>query len=280
MKIVRKTRTFVGDRKTTRRVTETQTRANFDRDLITILRPPRDVLLVDRATLFWIICLFQGAIHSARETSHYDSRQLTRPLNLANMPVDIHELIVYYVTAAEPMGPPHGLLALASTCWNLYYSLSIKHNALVYADTFRLKFDTAAPLRRFASESAAVEARTSTSGLASELRARFAALHYMRTVVDTQNVFCFSERETLLHLWTIYFMCIESDSKNQKYLVTYGQMRTYARLCMDQYLFQSLDAPDLLPETTERSLMMWISWFSTTWGTLTFSPGQAVFPRV
>ncbi|KAF8312135.1 hypothetical protein DL93DRAFT_2082554 [Clavulina sp. PMI_390] len=35
---------------------------------------------------------------------------------------------------------------------------------------------------------------------------------------------------------------------------------------MDQYLFQSLDATTLLPETVDRALMMWICWFSTSWG--------------
>lgn len=164
------------------------------------------------------------------------------------------------------MGPPRSLLALSSTCRDLYYTLSINNNSSVFGDCFRLNFDVAAPLRRFSSEPNTESSRVCSPGLTAELRARFAALHYMRAVVEAQNVFAFSEQETLLHLWTIYFMCIESDSKNSKYLFRYGRMRPYARLCMDQYLFQSLDAPNLLPETIDRSLMMWISWFGTSWG--------------
>lgn len=153
----------------------------------------------------------------------------------------------------------------------MHHSLSVKNNASVYGDCFRINFDIAAPLRRFAPEAGSVISRTGSSGLAVELCARFSALHYMRAVVKTQNVFAFTQKETLLHLWTIYFMCIESDSKNWRYLLRYGRMRAYAKLCMDQYLFQSLDAAALLPDTVDRALMMWISWFSTSWGEITIS---------
>lgn len=192
---------------------------------------------------------------------------LDRPLNLANLPVDILEFIAYFVTQSEFLEPPRGVTALSSASRRLRYSLSIDHNPSAYADAFRLKFDTAAPLRRFDQDSKASPPRTGTSGLASELRARFAALRYMRNVVELQNVFAFSKQETVSYLWTIYFMCIESDSKNHKYLLQYGHMGAYARICVDQYLFQSLDAAELLPDTTGRALMMWISWFSTSWGT-------------
>lgn len=208
-----------------------------------------------------IFCL-QTALH----VSFRPSFRLSRSLSLTTIPVDILELIVGHVSAKEPTGPPRGLLALSSTCRDLHYSLSINNNATVYGDCFRLKFDMTAPLRRFAPESNTGISRTGSSGLASELRARFAALHYMRAVVNSQDLFAFSEQETLLHLWTVYFMCIESDSKNHKYLCRFGKMRAYAKLCVDQYLFQSLDSPHLLPETVDRSLMMWIFWFSTSWG--------------
>lgn len=164
------------------------------------------------------------------------------------------------------MGPPRSLLALSSTCRDMHHSLSVKNNPSVYGDCFRINFDIAAPTRRFASETSSGVSRTGSSGLTVELCSRFSALHYMRAVVKNQNVFAFSQQETLLHLWTIYFMCIESDSKNWRYLLRYGRMRAYAKLCMDQYLFQSLDAPALLPDTVDRALMMWISWFSTSWG--------------
>jgi len=191
----------------------------------------------------------------------------TSPLSLTTIPVDILELIVHYVSAREPMGPPRGLIALSSTCRTLYYSLSIHNNTPVYGDCFRLNFDITAPLRRFRTASDVDASRTGSSGLAAELRARFAALHYMRAVVNAQNIFKFSGQDTLLHLWTIYFMCIESDSKNHRYLFRYGHMQAYAKLCLDQYLFQSLDTISLLPDTMDRTLMMWISWFSTSWGT-------------
>jgi hypothetical protein len=191
---------------------------------------------------------------------------VNRPLSLTTIPVDILDLIVHHVSSIEPMGPPRGLLALVSTCRTLYCSLSIHDNTSVYGHCFRLNFDISAPLRRFDTESDVDASRTGSPGLAAEFCARFAALHYMRAVVNAQNVFIFSEQETLLHLWAIYFMCIESDSKNHKYLFRYGHMRAYAELCLDQYLFQSLDAPSLLPDTVDRSLMMWILWFSTSWG--------------
>lgn len=196
---------------------------------------------------------------------------VNRPLSLTTIPVDILELIVHHVSAVEPMGPPRGLLALLSTCRTLYYSLSIRHNSAVYGHCFRLNFDISALLRRFDTNSDVDASRTSSSGLAAEICARFAALHYMRAVVEAQNLFIFSEQQTLHHLWTIYFMCIESDSKNHKYLFRYGQMREYARLCLDQYLLPSLDTAGLLPDTVDRCLMMWIHWFGTSWGVFVFS---------
>lgn len=198
--------------------------------------------------------------------SVFSYASVNRLPSLTTIPVDILELIVRHVSAIEPLGPPRGLLALLSTCRTLYCCLSIHDNTAVYGHCFRLNFDISAPLRRFDTEYDVDASRIGSPGLAAEFCARFAALHYMRTVVDAQDLFIFSEQQTLLHLWAIYFMCIESDSKNHKRLFRYGHMRAYAQLCLDQYLFQSLDASSLLPDTVDRTLMMWILWFSTSWG--------------
>lgn len=106
--------------------------------------------------------------------------------------------------------------------------------------------------------------RTGSAGLAAELKARFKALHYMRAVVDENKLFSFSSEATIASLWTIYFMCIESDGKNARYLFEYADLRAYAKLCVDQYLFQSLDDINLLDDTVDRALMMWIAWFATS----------------
>lgn len=187
------------------------------------------------------------------------------PTMITALPVDILELIVEYLAEEEPFGPPRGLLRLSSTCRALYRALGFKCNSTPYAETFRREFDILAPLRRFENEVFPNGSRrVGSAGLASELKARFKALHYMRSVITSSNLFCFSSEETLTSLWTIYFMCIESDEKNSKYLFKYADLKAYASICMDQYLFQSLDDVELLEDTVDRSLMMWIAWFATS----------------
>jgi hypothetical protein len=196
---------------------------------------------------------------------------------LAALPLDILEHIAQYVASRDSLGPPVDLVNLGSVCRDLYYTLSFQHNPTVFANLFRQTFDTAAPNRRFYSEilSDGVR-RTGSAGLASELKARFTALRYMRAVVDMQNVLSFHCEETNQHLWTAYFMCIESDGKNRLWMTEYGKLPEFARLCVDQYLFQSFEDGDLFDESIDRTLMMWVAWFSTSWG----EPHNAICGRL
>lgn len=194
-----------------------------------------------------------------------------RPINLATIPTDVVELIAYHAVVADTLGPPQILISLLSTCRSLHYSLSANNNHSLYADIFRYKFDTAAPLRRF---SRTQPWRISSAALTAELRGRFTTLRHMRQTVlaggFTANWGGVSSTtdDLLRHLWTIYFMCIESDGRNADQLLNYGHLRAYIRICIERSLFPTLHLDAYLPETLDRALILWILWLSTSWSTL------------
>ncbi|KAF9510422.1 hypothetical protein BS47DRAFT_66893 [Hydnum rufescens UP504] len=186
-------------------------------------------------------------------------------LNLSTIPTDVIELIAYHAVTNDFLGPPRALVALISTCRSLYYSLSLKHNLSLYAAIFRFKFDSAAAHRRFGRTE---PWRISAAGLSAELCARFNALHYMRQVVLSGDRSKYPDEEVIPHLWTLYFMCIESDGKNAEQLLFYGNLRPYIRMCLTQYLLPAYRIGGGVPETVDRSLILWMLWFSTTWNSL------------
>ncbi|KAF8328231.1 uncharacterized protein EI90DRAFT_2926448, partial [Cantharellus anzutake] len=182
---------------------------------------------------------------------------------LSTTPPDVIELIAYYAATSDLPGPPRDIVPLLSTCRTIYYSLSFQHNHGLYADIFRFKFDCGAPIRRFANDPLC---RTSSTGLSLELRSRFEALRYMRTVVQTKTCITHSKEETIRHLWTIYFMCTESDRKNFVQLVSYGDLKTFLRVCMEELLLPAIETEEYVLETLDRTLVAWILWLSTTLG--------------
>ncbi|KAF9510423.1 hypothetical protein BS47DRAFT_67075 [Hydnum rufescens UP504] len=186
-------------------------------------------------------------------------------LNLSTIPTDVIELIAYHAVMNDFLGPPRALVALISTCRSLYYSLSLENNPSLHAAIFRFKFDSAAAHRRFGRSE---PWRISATGLSAELRARFDALRYMRGVALSGNRSKHPDEEIVRHLWTLYFMCIESDEKNVDQLLFYGKLRPYIQICLTQYLLPVYRAGGGLPETVDRSLILWMSWFSTTWDSL------------
>lgn len=108
--------------------------------------------------------------------------------------------------------------------------------------------------------------RTFSTGLGFELQARFDALHFMRSVVRTKKYIARSEEHITRYLWTIYFMCTESDEKNGLQLRRYGMLEDFLQISMEELLFPVVDSEQYLPETLDRTLVAWIMWMSTTWG--------------
>ncbi len=108
--------------------------------------------------------------------------------------------------------------------------------------------------------------RTSSTGFGLELCARFEALHFMRSVVRTKKWIAQSEAPITRYLWTIYFMCIESDGKNGLQLGGYGKLSDFLQICMEELLLPVAHSEQYLLETLDRTLVAWIMWMSTTWG--------------
>lgn len=192
------------------------------------------------------------------------------------IPADVLEVIAFHGAALNKIGPPTVLISLLATCRSLNYSLSFQNNRGLYADIFRLKFDTAAPTRRFGPELGV--SRLSSFGLASELRSRYTTLAFMRTVIRNKDAVSPSEGEMKRHLWTMYFMCLESDEKNARELFEYGGLKPFVRICMEQRFLPLLDISLLIPASIELALITWILWLSTSWGTLTVHTNPHCYP--
>lgn len=75
-----------------------------------------------------------------------------------------------------------------------------------------------------------------------------------------------SEQEFTRDLWTIYLMCLESDGRNVIQLCHYAYLQQFVRICINQDIILSGFNPGYPKDTTERSLILWLSWFTTSWG--------------
>ncbi|KAF8583492.1 hypothetical protein K439DRAFT_1412011 [Ramaria rubella] len=136
-------------------------------------------------------------------------------MGLETIPLEVLEHIALFAAMVKLEGPPSDLAALCSTSTVIHRSLSLSSNPQLYASVFRLKFDTAAPLRRLAPEDLTVE------NIAAELQRRFEALQRLRGKVGSHALLSNSScREH--DLWVAIILMLENDGKNAVQLKRFG----------------------------------------------------------
>ncbi|KIM61866.1 hypothetical protein SCLCIDRAFT_120843 [Scleroderma citrinum Foug A] len=184
-------------------------------------------------------------------------------ISLPLLPQEILEHIAYFVATECFVGPPSCLPHLLSTCRTIHRSLSFDNNPVLYARTFKYKFDCQAAMRRLGSR------MTDPGTLANELRKRCTFLKLIRKRFGAR-----AERSAkrggppdLLHdlLWLAYLMMLENDGKNEQ------QLREYANLegWLMEYWFDDEGSSlasrrikqDQWPlEDEKNSIAMWLLW--------------------
>lgn len=184
-------------------------------------------------------------------------------ISLPLLPQEILEHIAYFVATECLVGPPSCLPHLLSTCRTIHQSLSFDNNPVLYARTFKYKFDCQAAMRRLGSR------MTDPRTLANELRKRCTFLKLIRKRFGAR-----AERSAkrggppdLLHdlLWLAYLMMLENDGKNEQ------QLREYAKLegWLMEYWFDDEGSSlasrrikqDQWPlEDEKNSIAMWLLW--------------------
>ncbi|KDQ08919.1 hypothetical protein BOTBODRAFT_539323 [Botryobasidium botryosum FD-172 SS1] len=171
---------------------------------------------------------------------------------------DVLENIAFYLATNDFIGPPAHLVSLLGVCQLFYDVLAFRHNSSLYARIFRAKFDSAAPARRYGRD------LVTSSCLATELCSRFEAMRRMRRVAKTGKLWDVEEDAVHHDLWTSYLMATESDGKNRQQLMEYACLHDYVRLYIKEELAPLRYRPGVPLEKPERSLALWLLWFTTT----------------
>src|SRR5882757_2091200 len=68
---------------------------------------------------------------------------------LSLLPHDILLRIAFELALTDPTSNPYHLIPLLQSCSHIHRALSSSSNHDLYAEIFKAKFDTSAPLRRF-----------------------------------------------------------------------------------------------------------------------------------
>lgn len=182
---------------------------------------------------------------------------------LDQIPAEILAHIAFHLSITT-LSPPVPLL---QSCKSIHSAISPSTNHRLYGRLFRSAFDTAAAERRIGSGG------INAGNVTQELKRRVIALNRIERMVQAQLVFAIQIED----LWVLYIMLIENggsnptlgsmadgvDGKNiQHFIGEYGHVHldTFLKLYHDQQLLPAAVEPGYPSETTERALIMWISW--------------------
>ena len=132
------------------------------------------------------------------------------------LPRDVIRHIAFLSAADSPFASPAAILNLLQTCTSLYRVLSLFTAPDIYAHIFSVKFDMAAPSRRY-------RAQLTDSAVAGELVNRYQLLRRVQSMD-------FSSAGLLQDLWTALYMLLENESLNEQQLSAVGFIEFILRL--------------------------------------------------
>lgn len=173
---------------------------------------------------------------------------------LCLLPHDILLRIAFELALTDPTSNPRHLIPLLQTCRYLYHSLSRSLNHDLYADIFKAKFDTSAPLRRFGAPA------LYSSNLTDQL------IRYSRVLKHIRRADIYSP--TILEdFWMAFIMMTENDGRNERQLAAAG-LADYVEHFVLERLWEGRDSTNQWPaESTINALALWLMWFTTDLGT-------------
>jgi hypothetical protein len=179
-----------------------------------------------------------------------------RPSRLLSLPEELLENIALHCARSPFYGPPAHIVPLLLTCRKLHDALAFGSDPHLYARIFKVKFDHSAASRRLGPE------RVNVVAFAEELKRRCIAMKRMRTAVQETKHENHQAAEFLTEdLWMSFLMCLESDGKNLAQLLRYVNLDDYIRAYVTRFMEPRTSIPSYPPETTDASLVLWLSWF-------------------
>ena len=175
-------------------------------------------------------------------------------MDMLRLPHDILLRIAFELALIDPTSNPHHLIPLLQSCRYLHHVLSSSSNHDLYADIFKAKFDTSAPLRRFGAPA------MYSSNLTLQLT------RYCRVLKRIRRADIYSP--TLLQdFWMAFIMMTENDGRNERQLAAAG-LADYVENFVLERLWEGRESTNHWPaESTINALALWLMWFSTDLGT-------------
>lgn len=166
------------------------------------------------------------------------------------LPHDILLRIAFELALADQTSNPYHLTPLLQTCRYLNNALSKSSCHDLYADIFKAKFDTSAPLRRFGA------AALYSSNLTEQL------VRYCRVLKHIRRADIYSP--TILEdFWMAFIMMTENDGRNERQLAAAG-LADYVEHFVLERLWERRESTNLWPaESTINALALWLMWLTT-----------------
>jgi len=173
---------------------------------------------------------------------------------LCLLPHDILLRIAFELALADQTSNPLHLIPLLQTCRYVHHTLSMSSNHDLYADIFKAKFDTSAPLRRFGAPA------LYSSNLTHQLA------RYCRVLKHIRRADIYSS--TILEdFWMAFIMMTENDGRNERQLAAAG-LADYVEQFVLERLWEGRESTNQWPaESTINALALWLVWFTTDFGT-------------
>jgi hypothetical protein len=170
---------------------------------------------------------------------------------LCLLPHDILLRIAFELALIDPTSNPHHLIPFLQSCRYVYRALSSNHD--LYADIFKAKFDTSAPLRRFGASA------LYSSNLTHQL------VRYCRVLKHIRRADIYSP--TILDdFWMAFIMMTENDGRNERQLAAAG-LADYVEEFVLERLWEGRESTNQWPaESTINALALWLMWFTTDLG--------------
>ena len=170
------------------------------------------------------------------------------------LPHDILLRIAFELALIDPTSNPHNLVPLLQSCKYFHRVLSTSSNHDLYADIFKAKFDTSAPLRRFGA------AALYSSNLTGQL------IRYCHVLKRIRRADVYSP--TILEdFWMAFIMMTENDGRNERQLAAAG-LADYVENFVLERLWEGRESTNHWPaESTINALALWLMWFTTDLGT-------------
>ena len=172
---------------------------------------------------------------------------------LCLLPHDILLRIALELALTDPTSNPKHLISLLQTCRYVHRALSKSSNHDLYANIFKEKFDTSAPLRRFGAPA------LYSSNLTDQL------VRYCRVLKHIRRADIYSP--TILEdFWMAFIMMTENDGRNERQLAAAG-LADYVEHFVLERLWERREFTNQWPaESTINALALWLMWFTTDLG--------------